>query len=311
MTGRTEIEERWQRLDPIFIMGAQRSGTSIMARAMTVLGYSHFGEGHLWFELMAPLARWRDPMYRRRLRRPIFALGEGRNLLLEKYIALAIDDFHRQTLPGNPSRWSDKSPGLPAVEAATMLARVFPRSQFIFTVRSGVSSVHSGLRLWSDREGMFYKLCSNWQRVMSTWREMRQELEGRSLEIRQEELVTHPEGIAAELTTFLGVPEKREVIAELFRSKRVNTAFPDRPPGDYDYQVDWSDDQKALFVATCGEEMAAWGYALPFALDPPWLRRWRKASHLLGAADVGGLWAEVKQYLAWRLRGPESRSTEE
>jgi len=264
MRAQADLEQKWQQLDPIFIRGMQRSGTSVVATALGSIGLTRFGEGHLWFEVLEPFSRFRDPGYCASLKRDTFTLGQGRNLLLEKQIALAIDRFHRDNLPEEPTRWVDKSPGPPGVEAVPMLARAFPRSQFIFMVRSGVATVHSGRRLWSERRGIFRKLCRNWRRVMSTWRQVREELGDRYVEIRQEELAVDPERTAAELTEFLGLPEHREEVAEWFRSRRVNTAFPDRAPGDYGYEVDWSDEEKAFFVAACGEEMSAWGYAIPW-----------------------------------------------
>jgi hypothetical protein len=293
--------EEWHHLAPLFIMGMQRSGTSIMARALTLAGFPSFGEGHLWFELIEPFARFRDPDYCPNLKRDVFALGKGRNLLLEKYIALAIDQFHRDNLPGNPTRWADKSPGVYPVKVAPMLARVFPTAQFIFMYRSGISTVNSGLRLWPDRPNIFWTMCNGWAGTMSTWRQNREHLDGRFIEIRQEEMAGDPEGTAAALVEFLGVPACQSDVAGLFRSRRVNTAFPDRPPGDYRYEVDWSDKQKALFVKTCGPEMARWGYAIPFSpnLEPP--GRWEKARRLLRDGGPKALWAEAKRYLAWRL----------
>ena len=79
-----EDEKRWQCLDPIFIMGRQRTGTSIMWRALKYAGFLGFPEGHLWFDLVGSFARLRDPTYLENLRRDIYTLGSGRNLVLEK-----------------------------------------------------------------------------------------------------------------------------------------------------------------------------------------------------------------------------------
>lgn len=264
MIGQHQIEEEWEELDPIFIRGMQRSGTSVVIAALGLLGFTGFNEGHLWFELLRPFSRYRDPEYRPRMKRDNFALGQGRGISLEKYVAVAIDEFHRDMIPNRPTRWVDKSPGPPGVEAASMLAQVFPKSQFIFLYRSGVTTIRSGLKLWSERPGIFDKLCTNWQRVMSTWRHVRDEIEPRYLEIRQEELASDPDKVADQLTAFVGAPQGREAVGELFRSQRVNTAFPDKAPRDYDYEIDWSDEQKAFFIETCGEEMEIWGYSVPW-----------------------------------------------
>lgn len=290
---REQVEKRWNDLDPIFIMGMQRSGTTAIARAMSLCGFTHFAEGHLWLEVMEPLERLQDPSYRSSMRRSEWTLGNGRDLLLEKYIAVAIDQFHRDNLPEKPVRWANKSPGFWAVGKAPILARMFPKSQFIFMARSGTSVVHSGMKLWGDRPTTFYKLCVRWTEVMSTWRQLRTQLEGRYLEIYQEELVADPDSMATRLTDFLNVPEAQQRIANLFGSKRVNTAFPTRSPGDYEYDLNWTSPQKAFFVKNCAQEMEAWGYDVPFPVNPiwmwggrlvglwNWLRRWRSRNLLL------------------------------
>ena len=40
MTLRADLEEEWSHLDPTFVMGMQRSGTSIMARALMPISRS-------------------------------------------------------------------------------------------------------------------------------------------------------------------------------------------------------------------------------------------------------------------------------
>jgi len=265
MLGKQEVEEAWAKLDPIFIMGMQRSGTSIMAIALLLAGFTGFGEGHLWLELIEPFSRFRDPSYRPAYKQDVFALGAGRNLLLEKYIAVAIDHFHRDNIPDEPVRWVDKSPGPEVIDMVPMLAQVFPKSQFVFMVRNGVSTVNSGLHLWHDRPNIFQTMCLGWVKTMSAWRRVRGEIAGRYIEIRQEDMASNPDGVATRLTDFLGVPECSNSVSDLLRSKRANSAFPNRSPGDYRYQINWHNEQKAYFIETCQEEMEAWGYEMEAA----------------------------------------------
>ncbi len=259
-----KIDQAWSQLDPIFIMGMQRSGTSILAIALSLAEYHSFGEGHLWFEILKPFDLFRNPAYYPKLKQDVFALGQDRNLLLEKYVALAIDRFHRDNLPDKPIRWADKSPGAGAVKSAPLLAELFPKSQFIFVYRNGIATINSGMNMWPDRPSIFETMCRGWTKSMSAWRRVRTSLEDRYLEIRQEEIARDPAGVAQEMTTFLDVTEKKAEIAELFGSMRANTSFPDRSVGDYAYEIDWSDEQKAFFAATCGAEMKAWGYEIDF-----------------------------------------------
>lgn len=267
--GWSEIESAWQQLDPLFIRGMQRSGTSIMARALGRMEIRGFGEGHLWFELVKPFEKLHNPTYNPFEREDAYALGQDRVSRLERYIALALDQFHRDHLP-DLERWMDKSPGLEATRVIPWLLKLFPRGQVIFMYRNGITCVHSALNRWPDHlSGGFEVLCETWARTMSTWRGIRETLPGRYIEIAQEEIAAKPFETAGRLTDFVGKPEAAQEVADLFRSKRVITSFPERPPGDYDYQIDWTPAQRAYFIETCSAEMAVWGYEVNFDTPGP------------------------------------------
>jgi hypothetical protein len=264
--GLAEVDARWQQLDPVFVRGMQRTGTSVMTRALQKMRIMGFGEGHLWFELVKPFERLSDPTYLSHLRDDAYALGQGRASQLEKYIAVALDQFHRDHLAPVLKRWMDKSPNVEAVRVVPLLARLFPRAQFIFMYRNGITCVHSAINRWEVQPGIFdfENACESWAATMSVWREIRGSLVGRYIEVAQEEMSSAPSETAKRLTDFLGAPEYLEQITDLFRSKRVASAFPDKSPGDYRYQIDWSRDQRAYFINTCSEEMEAWGYEIDF-----------------------------------------------
>ena len=266
-----EIDAHWQRLDPVFVRGMQRSGTSVMARALQQLGVLGFGEGHLWFELVKPLERLLDPSYCPTLRDDSYALGQGREVHLARLTAVCLDRFHRENLPKELTRWMDKSPGAEPVRVAPLLADLFPCSQFVFVLRSGITTVYSGCRLWAHDPGVFERLCAEWKETMSAWREARQRLDGRYVEVRQEEMAANPRSTAAILTDFLNVEESLPAVASVFATERVESAFPDKAAGDYDYRPQWTLQQKAHFTDVCGEEMEIWGYELDF--DSPGVAR--------------------------------------
>jgi hypothetical protein len=265
-TGECGLEEQWQQLDPIFIIGTQRTGTSIMWRVLRTANFLGFNEGHLWLDLLEPLARLRDPAHKKWLRQRIFTLGSDRNLVLEKHCALMIDRFHRDLLPPPLVRWVDKSPGVNAVQLAPMLSQLFPRSQFIFMRRNAISKVNSGINYISRERDLeaFRAMCGRWVRVMKTWRKLSHLLVGRSIELEQERIAERPYDVGQEVAGFLGVPEYAEEFGSVFDSRRENTAFPGRDAGDYMYPVDWTEQQKATLSAICGAEMRVWGYPLDF-----------------------------------------------
>jgi hypothetical protein len=265
-TAEHSLEGQWQRLDPIFIIGSQRTGTSIIWRALRTANFLGFNEGHLWLDLVESFARFRDPDHKKQLRQSIFTLGSDRNLVLEKRWALMIDRFHRDLLPPRLVRWVDKSPGVHAVQMAPMLSQLFPRAQFIFMKRNAISTVNSGISYVSREQDLdaFRRMCTRWVHVMRTWRKLSHLLVGRYIELEQERVAERPYDIGQEVAAFLRVPEHAEDFGTLFDSRRENTAFPDREPGDYAYPVDWSDAQEAILSDLCGAEMRVWGYPLDF-----------------------------------------------
>jgi len=153
---------------------------------------------------------------------------------------------------------------------------------------------------------------------MSTWRRIRGSLEGRYIEIAQEEMAGNPEGTATKLVGFLQIPEHRDAVAELIRSRRLNTSFPDKPPGDYSYEIDWGEEQSEYFIQTCGEEMEAWGYSIDFAkpvglspgrviepsLGSAWPGRCRKAWSILQSDGLMSLLDWTGRFLYWRYIRP-------
>ena len=259
-----EIESRWRALDPVFIRGMQRSGTSIMARALQRLGILGFGEGHLWFEALKPMTRLLDPEWMPPLRLQPMALGEGRERVLAAHVALAIDDFHRSHLDPAISRWLDKSPGTDPITVAPALAATFPGAQFLFLHRNPISVVDSGLRKWGDDLQTFERLCREWRQTMRAWREARARLGGRALELSQHDLASAPRETARRLCAFLGQVPGEQAVFEVLARTRTLSSFPDRPPGSYGQAVGWSAAREARLVTLCSEEMAIWGYSADF-----------------------------------------------
>jgi hypothetical protein len=266
MLNKHEVEEAWTKLDPIFIMGRQRTGTSIMWRALRVANFLGFPEGHLWLDLIESFLDFRNPDYEKWLRQDIFTLGSKRNLWLEKRFALMVDQFHRDFLSSNLVRWVNKSPGVKTVLLAPILADIFPQSQFIFMKRNAITTVDSTINYISKVNDLevFRTTCTNWVTVMRIWRRVRHLLERRYIEINQEDIAKSPSAVALKVANFLRSPDFSNSLADVFESKRENTAFPNKSVGEYIYPVNWTHEQKAVFTDICRDEMAVWGYPLNF-----------------------------------------------
>lgn len=270
-----ELDRAWSDLDPIFVVGRQRTGTSIVWRALREAGFRGFAEGQLWLELVEPFCRLHDPLYAPDLRQPYFALSQDRLQELERRFAVMIDGFQRRHVTPETKRWVDKSPGPAAIRLSPILARLFPKAQFIFTYRNPITTVLSAEEYVSRQdpeladpgpgsEAFFEATCGHWVRSMSSWRYARQLLEGRFVELAQEHIAQEPLPVARKLMAFLGAEEAMAPVGEVFRTLRENTSFPDRAAGDYRYTPRWSEERRSLLDRICGEEAARWGYELSF-----------------------------------------------
>lgn len=245
----------------------QRSGTSILFRALRECGLPGFNEGHLWDEVVEALSRIRDVTYppAHTLKQDLFCFGEGRDRVFEQVITRAIDEFHREVLGTTSGRWFDKSPGVHPIETLPMVLQLFPEARVLFVYRNGISVIDSANRLWGGgRPDGFASLCIAWERTMSTWRRLRPLVADRSIEISQEQIAGAPDEVAHEIAEALGAPSFVSPIERTFAQVRENSAFPERSVGDYDHAVAWSADEKRFFSAACGAEMAAWGFEEDF-----------------------------------------------
>jgi hypothetical protein len=99
---------------------------------------------------------------------------------------------------------------------------------------------------------------------MESWRYVRPLLAGRFLELPQEHLVAAPEASARRLMTFLGAPDAVGPVAEMFRSRRENTAYPELSATDAGPAPDWTRERQAVLRRICGPEANRWGYELDF-----------------------------------------------
>jgi hypothetical protein len=160
-----------------------------------------------------------------------------------------------------------------------MLAQIFPAAQFIFMYRNPITTVNSAVHYvpknvdpgsssapaGGQRPLHAYRVTSkHWTRVMEIWRHVRHLLEGRYIEIPQEHIVQTPSQVAERLCTFLGIPQLTKEMADVFSTRRENTAFPDKAVDDFFYPVDWTDEQKAVLAEESQREVAYWGYELDF-----------------------------------------------
>jgi hypothetical protein len=242
----------------VFILGAPRSGTSAVGRAVTeALGSREYSEGHM-MDLFADT--W-DQFCTRFEENParrfdsMLAAKLGIPWLFPHY-ADYIRSVYRSAYDEGPI--VDKTPGFAAVQAIPFTKRIFPQAKFIFCKRRALENVESRIRKWPDVP--FDSHCKQWVAVSHQWNECRESLRhDEYLEIEQLSLAKQPESIAESLCAFLELNDRialyerlREDVSLIGGSKVGRVLSLDELP--------WPDPQKRKIQEICGAEMIRQGY---------------------------------------------------
>jgi len=182
------------------------------------------------------------------------ALGEG-NIQVE-YVHTMKHIFERAY---NGSTFIEKTPGPSAVVAMKFILELWPNARMIFAKRRVIESIMSAQRKFPHAS--FEWCCENWAQSMSAWRRVRLTAANQT-EVEQLTMARYPLEAARDLGRFLELDD--DMISRLGKSfgKRPQSTQGGGDALDVLSLEDsgWSEEQKALFVTICGEEMRAFGY---------------------------------------------------
>ncbi|MCC6456217.1 MAG: sulfotransferase [Caldilineaceae bacterium] len=268
--------------NPIFVVGAGRSGTSVLQQALgkhplilDVGGESPFIPyvGYLVY----PFEFRENKQYHvdclntstrylyDQLRKLTFESVMGPHYGLRKSLAsLRKLDTHRLT----KRYWCAKT--FPNQEECRGLLQLYPTAKFLYIFRNGYEVVHSRTRFGKMRERDFSSHCVEWSRHVEKFHYLFELKE--AMHLRQEELASQPGALFPRIQQFLGIeydeaPEKfagSTLIHPL--DQRTKTAvdvaqsFKERAP----VYEGWSLEQRQTFKSICGSAMARLSYEIPF-----------------------------------------------
>jgi hypothetical protein len=268
---------------PVFQVGASRSGTIVLYKALgehpailsmpgenplvdPLAGLAatfEFGDEAWYFRESVRLDQAR--LYAR-LRKLIVETTAGPHLGFRTFAkALAGDPF------GFASKryWCVKC--FPLEASAQALAVLYPQSRFVYIVRNGIDVVQSRTKFPVFSGQPFEQHCEFWVQAARKFDYLRQW--DRCIEVRQEQLLTEPEAVFARISAHLGIADHPGP-AEYVRTTLVHSR------GDVSTQVNvdvrkslterapshdgWTRDQREAFKRICGGAMGALGYQMPF-----------------------------------------------
>jgi len=259
---------------PVFVIGAARSGTSVVTHALLrSTAYKGHDEGHL-IELIGHLDRTVEQVFAMKERdvitdqNSIMLKTAGRDFLSDA-IASVFISATQQLFPAG--LWLDKTPNWMMVSLAPRLARIWPNARFIFMRRRGFENVASRLRKYPGHP--FRQYCEEWSQCMRTWTDLRAQMHGRALELDQLCVARAPRMAADEIGALLGL----SAIEVDGMTRRFTFARPEVTSAEVAAASDvgdlgWSAQELREFEDVCGEWMDRFNYSRDsryFASDAP------------------------------------------
>lgn len=244
---------------PVFIVGSPRSGTSALVDVMLAAGYSGFREG-MFLSLLSGLSDLVSQHFN------TFAADANDKILisrinadlLKKEIFGLLKKYMEAANPDGP--WFDKTGNPEMIRAIPIIKLLWPESVFIFAKRRGIENVLSRLRKFPTHNFQYH--CKDWAANMSAWREVRTQLHPDSfVEVDQQDMIQHPQAVAAELAGFLGLASGGPIEATLRLSRPQQSESNSAERVVTLDGLGWSQDQLTVFGKYCAAEMEAYGYA--------------------------------------------------
>jgi hypothetical protein len=267
---------------PVFVVGAPRSGTTIMARSLAK--HTHFwtsDESQILWDLFEGERLGKNYL------RDGTADGSWlckQQMSKEEYLGfLGVGLNALFTSRSQGKRWVDQTPVY--VMFAHHFVHMFPGCLFIHILRDGRSVVHSMINYLTghhvggelpdtvkksgqpDWATDFRAACNWWRRFVNVALNFQANYPTRCLTVRHEQLVADPVGGFREILQFLQAPLEDEP-AEFFRTTRIASSFPYVPGSVYEVQrparpwLEWTREQKDIFLEEAGPTMARCGFAL-------------------------------------------------
>jgi hypothetical protein len=228
---------------------------------MVSIGYAGFREGNF-----LPLITTINHIISRHF--TIFA-GDNQNVLVSRVDQNMLKDriadvFAAVTSELNPAPlWFDKSGNPEMIEAIPILRRLWPESVFIFAKRRAIENIVSRQKKFPNMNFEYH--CADWARNMAAWRNIRETIPaGTFIEIDQQDLLQKPSEAAVSIVGLLELaPENTDRLLKTFSENRPQQTGEGSAEKLHSIDtVEWTDQQKSLFLEKCMPEMEKYGYCL-------------------------------------------------
>jgi len=265
------FDDLFPEREPVFVLGAARSGTSIVADMLRLgAGLPGSWEGHLFhvaYLLLGEVERlWGTvgPPFEHfaRDRRPdrdperavaLFDVDELKRDVLRHFDGLCLQAYG--------PRWLDKTPERHMLHACPMLMGAYPAARFLFVHRNGIRVVES--RQITHPEMSFAEACADWAGITRDWLTHRRRLGSRFLPLAYEEVVAEPEATCRAIAGHVGLSEDDvPAMLDVMATRNISPTSDDPSAPRRLSDTAWSADQRKVFRSICGEAMTGLGYRM-------------------------------------------------
>jgi len=248
---------------PIFIIGAARSGTSIIAGALKVAaGIPGHNEGHYLSMMEGLIQTATTHLLDQRKKDPsdkVMMAHITTETLTEDIMEMMKKRMDLQ-FP-NEEVWFDKTPDGNMVRMVPFIIKMWPKARFIFTKRRSIENIASRLRKFKHLT--FERNCLHWANVMKRWQYVRAELpKGSWIEIEQRETGLNPEKVGEELGAFLALDEKQIAAMKKFlKTERYEFSGGDEKNTKGLNDMGWTEEELKVFKELCSPLNVVYGYS--------------------------------------------------
>ena len=309
-----------RRLDPVFVVGHGRSGTSILTNLIRKYLHVGFGtESQFFIRYYRQLARYGDLSVEANRRLLIDDLSTERFFVRSRKYGVRLDQA-RAVADAEPTyggvlaailtqcaeaqqmtRWGDKTPEYS--RHLPILRELFPTAQFIHVVRDGRDVALSGYEVHFGPKNA-YAAAREWGELLERVGAFAATVpQGDFLEVRYEDLLRSPERTFERLIRFLDIDDEG---GEVTRTVGRLAAAEIRP-GNFDkWKTQFSRRDREIFEAMAGVWLERYGYQVeePRPAPPGAIgRAYWSVDNVIRRAAMPAYWADNVYKAQLRLRG--------
>jgi hypothetical protein len=245
----------------VFVLGSARSGTSILYLALRrVFGLSGPGESHvlpIFVRILHEFWQYRKGLVAKDGRNKKLLVYRLDPKLFRAHLAEFIRSFYASQFP--TGAWVDKTPGVEAILATSMILEAFPSAKIIATKRTGVEVVRSFSTKFSSG---LEDACSAWAEAMAALHKATERFPD-ILVVDQYDIANSPAETAGRIAAYIGMPGKSPALAEFFAGTEFDrSSTHSRQTRMTLADVDWDESGRKTFERICGSMMQRFGYPM-------------------------------------------------